>query len=115
MPDPIPAPTIQELLTAYVKSGTASISSADQDFIDSCAGEAAAMVERECGSYLASVPAEIIQRATIEVGSELYNRRSAPNGISQFTSADGGAIRVARDPMVAARPMLSPFLPGGFA
>lgn len=102
-----------ERLSAYVKSGAVSVSSADVAHIQACLDEAVALVDNECGTT--SIPEVVLHRAYIEVGSELYNRRAAPNGISQFTSGDGGAIRVARDPMVAARPILAPFLPGGFA
>ena len=55
------------------------------------------------------------ERAVLEVGSELFHRRNAPNGVAQFAALDGAPIRVARDPMVAARPLLSPYLGGGFA
>ena len=59
------------------------------------------------------MPAEILERATIEVAAELYHRRSAPNGIKNFADGFDGtaAIRVARDAMVAARPLLAPYLP----
>jgi hypothetical protein len=100
-------------LTNYVKSGASSVSTADAAYVSECLAEATALVENEVGT--ATVPPVVLSRAIIEVGSELYNRRAAPNGISQFTAGDGGAIRVARDPMVAGRPILSPFLPGGFA
>jgi len=65
---------------------------------------------------VAVVPADVLDRAKIECGSELYHRRSAPNGIAQFATLDGGsAIRVARDPMVAAIPLLQPFVGLGIA
>jgi hypothetical protein len=62
-----------------------------------------------------NVPEAILNRAYIEVASELYNRQSAPNGISQFASPDGSPIRIRRDPMAAVYELLRPFLPGGFA
>lgn len=111
-------------LTAYVASGAHSVGTADQAFIAACADEAIALVDNLAGvTYtvedptvpVSTVPPTVLNRAYLEVGSELYNRRSAPNGISQFTSADGSAIRVARDPLVAARPILAPFLPLGFS
>ena len=112
-------------LTSYVKSGAVSVSAADQEFIQACLDAAIELVAKECGAvaegdpsvmvFPASVPLVIVNRAIIEVGSELYNRRQAPNGISQFAANDGSAIRVARDPMVAAYPILRPYLAGGFA
>jgi hypothetical protein len=61
------------------------------------------------------VPANILTRATLEVGSELYHRRSAPNGIAQFSTFDGTPIRVARDPMIGAYPLLNRYVGLGVA
>jgi hypothetical protein len=41
--------------------------------------------------------------------SELFHRRSAPNGVAQFASFDGSPIRVAKDPMNAVYPLLMPY------
>ncbi|WP_350348018.1 hypothetical protein ABIQ69_15470 [Agromyces sp. G08B096] len=100
-------------LTSYVKSGAAQVSTTDQEFIEASLTEAEALVVAYVGA--ATVPQAVLDRATIEVGSELFNRRAAPNGISQFAGPDGSAIRVARDPMVGAYPILQPYLPLGFA
>ncbi|MFT4051103.1 MAG: hypothetical protein QM677_02495 [Microbacterium sp.] len=105
-------------LKSYVIPGATSVSTADDAFILACLEEAVALVDQFCGitngdTSTSRVPESILQRAYIEVGSELFNRRSAPNGISQFTTADGAAIRVARDPLVAARPLVQPYLPLG--
>lgn len=107
-------------LKAYVTPGATTVSAIDDAFIEQCLAEAIALVNRLCGggehaAIVARVPYDVLERAYIEVGSELYNRRSAPNGISQFAAADGSAIRVARDPLVAARPLLQPYLPLGFS
>lgn len=102
-------------LTAYVKAEAHTVSDTDQEFIGNCLAEAVALVDQRCGAALGNVPEAALHRAYIEAGSELYNRRAAPNGISQFAAADGSAIRVARDPMVAANPILAPFLPLGIA
>lgn len=68
------------------------------------------------GQYeLTGIPDQIAQRAVLEVGSELYHRKNAPNGVAQFATLDSPAVKIARDPMVAARPILAPYLGGGFA
>ncbi|MFD1505263.1 hypothetical protein FE374_09360 [Georgenia yuyongxinii] len=85
----------------------------DATYVESCWAEAASLVAQFVGD--ATVPAEVIRRATLEVGSELYHRRSAPNGVAQFASLDGTAVRVARDPMVGAYPLLTRYVGGGFA
>ena len=61
------------------------------------------------------IPAGVKRRACLEVASELYHRRNAPNGVAQFAALDGAPVRVARDPMLGAYPILNRFVPGGFA
>ena len=86
----------------------------DDTFVSTCWDEATALVNLYCG--LVVVPAVVLKRAKIECGSELYHRRSAPNGIAQFATLDGGsAVRVARDPMIAAIPILIPYVGLGVA
>jgi hypothetical protein len=87
-------------------------SESDTD-LDDVIAEATQLVTTYTG--LAVVPEVILTRAVIEVASELYHRKNAPNGISQFATPEGNPIRVARDPMVAARPLLAPYVLGGFA
>lgn len=71
-----------------------------------------ALVTQFIGSVL-GVPVGAIERAKLEAGSELFHRRQAPNGIAQFAAQDGAPVRVARDPMVGAYPILKPFLGAG--
>lgn len=108
-------PELVAALTAYVTPGVYSSGGADGAFITACADEATALVSREIGS--AVVPADIVLRAQVECGSELFQRRSAPQGVTQFAApgGDGTAVRVSRDPMSGARLILRPWLPGGFA
>lgn len=92
-----------EQLALYTGAGPS-----DSAYVSECLTEALALVSRFVGS--ATVPEAVIDRAVIEVGSELFHRRQAPNGIAQFATADGSsAIRVARDPMVSAYPILTPW------
>lgn len=86
----------------------------DVTFVTECVTQADALVTRFVGQ--ASVPPAIVDRAVLEVGSELFHRRQAPSGIAQFATADGQSpIRVARDPMIAAYPILLPFTGVGIA
>jgi len=96
-------------LKAYVNAPTA-----DDDFVQQCWDEAIALVTKFVGTK--TVPAAITDRARIEVGQELYSRRAAPNGIAQYATFEGAsAIRVARDPMVGAYPLLQPYVGQGIA
>lgn len=85
----------------------------DDAFVSSCAAEARALVGQIIGDT--TVPAEIRTRAIIEAGSELFHKKQAPNGISQYADPAGTPMRIARDPMNVARVILQPFLPLGFA
>jgi hypothetical protein len=86
----------------------------DDTFVTACWDEASALVAKFVGT--ATVPATVLLRAKIECGSELFHRRSAPNGIAQFATLDGGsAVRVARDPMIASVPILVAWVGQGIA
>lgn len=89
------------------------VSGPDDDFVHSCWDEAHLLVDTYVGTL--TVPAAILHRAKLECGSELYHRRSAPNGIAQFAAFDGAPVRVARDPMTAARPLLADYVGPSFA
>ncbi len=80
-------------------------------YLTNCLTEGRALVDSQVGS--ATVPDDVRDRAVLEVAAELYHRRSAPNGIKNFADGFDGtaAIRVARDALVAARPLLAPYLP----
>lgn len=81
------------------------------DYLRLCVAEATTLVGSQVGS--STIPQEVHDRAVMEVAAELYHRRSAPNGIKSFADGLDGAsaIRVARDALVAARPLLAPYLP----
>lgn len=85
---------------AYV--GTKEVS----DFVDSCLASANQMVGKFVGS--SRVPSDVLDSAVLSCASELFHRRSAPNGVAQFADL-GSVVRIAKDPMNAAREMLLPF------
>jgi len=97
-----------ERLAGYVGSGPG-----DAGFIATCLAEATALVTQ----YVAGteVPEVALDRAVQEVGSELFHRRQAPSGIAQFATPDAAPVRVARDPMVGAYPILGRWCGGGLA
>jgi hypothetical protein len=96
-------------LKTYVNAPTT-----DDAFITQCWNEAVALVTKFIGT--ATVPETVVDRARVEVGQELYNRRAAPNGIAQYATFDSSSVqRVARDPMVGAYPLLQPYVGQGIA
>lgn len=61
----------------------------------------------------ASVPAAVHDQAVLMVASEIFHRRSAPNGITQFADFGGQAVRLGKDPLSPAYALLMPYI--GFA
>lgn len=83
----------------------------DGSFVDQCLSSARLLVSNYVGK--ATVPNSVVDHSVMLVASELFHRRSAPNGIAQFASMDGSPIRVAKDPMNAVYPLLLPFVKTG--
>lgn len=79
-------------------------------YLTTCVEEAAEMVKHAIGG--AHVPEEIKRIAEREVAADIYHRRSARNGVAGFDDSDiaPAPVRINRDPMVAARPILRPYL-----
>lgn len=86
-------------------------------YISQCAIEAVDMVMHYIGAEKDSIPASVFQRACVEVGADLYHRRSARNGIAGFEDTDitSAPVRINRDPLVPARPILAPYMKVGIA
>ena len=76
-------------------------------FIEECLDAGKALVANYVGT--SEVPSHIHFQAELIAASELFHRRSAPNGIAQFASMDGQPVRVGRDPLAAVYPLLLPF------
>jgi hypothetical protein len=89
----------------------------DATYVEACYEEATELVTAFVGSSepVIAIPDNVLERAILETGSELYHRRQAPNGISQFASLDGTPIRIARDPMTGAYPILQRYVQLGMA
>ena len=88
--------------------GTSEVSS----FVDDCLASGLALVENYIGTQ--TVPAVIKDQSVLLCSSELFHRRSAPNGIAQFASMDGSSpMRVAKDTMTAVYTLLLPFVKMG--
>lgn len=81
----------------------------ESDFPQECLTAGHALVTRYVGE-VTTVPTHIHDQAVLIASSELYHRRSAPNGVAQFASMDGSPIRVAKDPMNAVYPLLMPYV-----
>lgn len=80
-------------------------------FVHECATEAVDIIEHYTAGTR-GIPESVLIRAAVEVAADLYHRRTARNGIAGFDDSELGAspMRINRDPMAAARPILAPFL-----
>lgn len=63
----------------------------------------------------AQVPSVILDEATLLVAADEFHRRRAPNGVlnQQFAGEDGlqaVPVRISRDPLSAAYPLLAPYM-----
>ena len=106
----------KEQVRAKVNASVAALSDAD---IEAAICVASALVNEYAGEDFAG-PVELLDRATFVVAVEQINQDKAPNGIvnQAFVSAEGDSsaapIRIGRDPMKPAYPILDPWVSGKF-
>lgn len=81
----------------------------DSDFVEQALDAGKQLVNAYIGN-IETVPHEVHIQAILICASEIFHRRSAPNGVAQFASMDGSPIRVAKDPMNAVYPLLQRFV-----
>jgi hypothetical protein len=81
----------------------------ETDFPQECLNSGLALVETYIGEVV-TVPVSLFDQSVLIASSELFHRRSAPNGVAQFASFDGSPIRVAKDPMNAVYPLLQKYV-----
>lgn len=109
-PEYVPERELLEKAAAYVKTR------AEDAYLIECVTSAQSLIATHVGT--AAVPESVLERAVVEVAAELYWRQQARNGVTQF---DGGPeagpelVRIGNDPLRAIRPLLRPYLAGGFA
>lgn len=100
-------------LKEFIGSGNAK-----DEMVQACFEQAVALVTRANRVWdtttktfvTSAAPTTIVDRAVLAVGAELFNQSRAKNGVAQFAGLDEQPIRIARDPMVAAYPLLSPWV-----
>lgn len=86
----------------------------DVEFAKACELEATALVDNFVGEDNPfNVPDEVLTRAVLEVGADLYYRKASRNGVVGFGGDDPQPFRLNRDPMAAAYPLLRPFIVTG--
>lgn len=85
------------------------------DALHECVALAAESVTHYTRS--ADVPPATLSRAVVLVAAEHWHTREAPGGVRAVMDSEGGVtpIRVGRDPMAAARPLLRPYVGLAFA
>lgn len=107
------APPTQEEIDRLARYCNVTDSGA-REYLAECWENGVALVANYIGSTV--VPRPLLRRACLVVASELYHQASAPGGVmQQFLDVGAQPVRMARNPMVGAYPLLDPFMPGGFA
>lgn len=94
-----------ETLREYLRAGDD-----DDTFIERCFDDATELVNDYVGEVY--VPEARLALAILKTGAELYSQRDAPQGVSQFSDVNNNPVRVARDPLVAAKPILRKYVIG---
>lgn len=122
----LPTPTeLAEALRTYVDAATVGPVA---EYVEDCTADAIAFITRIAPNTtdtqvvegilqnvaVASPLGDLYQREVIELGSELYYRKAARNGVVSI-GLDGAPIRISNDPYKAAEARLARFVPLGFA
>lgn len=81
----------------------------DSTFVDECLTAGHALVTRFVGA-VTGIPTTVHDNAVLIASSELFYRRQSPQGVTQFATMDGTAVRAARDPLTAVYPLLQPYV-----
>ncbi|WP_019060973.1 hypothetical protein [Streptomyces prunicolor] len=91
----------------YVTGNNDAYILTDDAYIEQCWDEAEELVTHFVGTQ--TVPQSIMDRAALICGAALYQTRKTPMGIAQF-GEDNSPIRLARDPMQGAYPLLKAYM-----
>lgn len=92
-------------------AGYVGAAAGDALFVAACDDAARAAVDGYLGPAAGRVPPAVLAAAVREVGADLYHRRKTRNGVASFTGAEGiTPLRVSRDSMSAAYPLLRPYV-----
>lgn len=97
-----------ENLKEYIDVGD----DAKDEVIQNCWDTAVEYIDLALASAFRPVPENTLNRLYLEVGHELFKRRDAPSGASQFAVFEGGTlpVRGPRDPLAQVRPIIGMFV-----
>ncbi len=84
---------------------------ADDVFLTGLLAEAQALIT----AYIRDtrIPESVMDNCVTQVTRELWFRRDAPAGITQFASMDGVGLRVSTDPLISVYPLLDRYVQRG--
>lgn len=71
---------------------------------------AVALVDNFCLDTGATVPPVVLDQCYLLTGAESFQRRQSPGGVTQFSDGTANPVRLAKDPMTPAYPLLVPFV-----
>lgn len=87
-------------------------STADAD-LERALSTGIALVDVTCRGVV-GIPDAVMDQAYLICASRIHANQAAPDGVSQFASADGTPRYIARDPLEAVMPLVTPYF-GWFA
>lgn len=102
---------------AKMGGSVTALSNAD---IELAMGVAQALIDEHVGTPTPAVPTTVMDRALLLVTIEQLNQDNAPNGVANQAFTDGfgdttaAPVRISRDPMKPALPILAPWVSGRF-
>lgn len=84
----------------------------EDPYLGACITESTDLVGKLAGDRLPTIPEPVADRAILEVAADLYHRRATRNGIAGFddTEISAAPVRINRDPLTPARPILAPWI-----
>lgn len=101
-------------LSTYVGDGGAA-----PEYVAESLAEAASMVAGHIKpeNVRAAPPPHVVRRAVLEVGAELYHRRTSRNGVVGLDAGPDNfaPLRITRDPMKACYDILRPYMKAAIA
>lgn len=86
----------------------------DAEFLAECEAEATELITVHTAGNLrgtaTALPPSVLARAVLEVGADLYHRRTARNGVAGFDGEQMAPVRVRNDPMAACYAIIRPYM-----
>ncbi|AHU90387.1 hypothetical protein CQ11_01365 [Trueperella pyogenes] len=102
-------------LISSLHSGKTELSQERRAALTALLTTAADLVGKYTGPAWDTMPTTVQNHVLTTVARELETREKSPGGVFAAFGEHDGTIRLARDPLTMAYPLMQPWIPGGFA